>query len=134
MIGYIFNGISAYYSVYPSVSNKSYHILISEMAAFGVNVLLNIILIPKIGIMGAALATAAGFLVGAGYLFIISRREIIIEYQIKDLIIIVFAALVFLYLGMHAENFLLDIMLILFYLFILHFFTKININKIFRMA
>ena len=46
MIGYIFNGISAYYSVYPSVSNKSYHILIAEMTAFGVNVLLNIILIP----------------------------------------------------------------------------------------
>ena len=134
MIGYIFNGISAYYSVYPSVSNKSYHILISEMIAFCINVLLNIILIPKIGLIGAALATAIGFIFGSAYLFIISHREIIIEYQVRDLLIIIFAALLFLLLGLNLKNFLLDVMLILFYLFILHFFTKIKLNKIFRIA
>lgn len=134
MIGYIFNGISAYYSVYPSVSNKSYHILISEMIAFSFNVFLNIILIPKIGLIGAAFATAAGFLSGSAYLFIISRREIKIEYQLKDLLIIIIAALLFLSFGMNVGNFLLDIMLILFYLFILHFFTKIKLNQIFRIA
>ena len=134
MIGYIFNGISAYYSVYPSVSNKSYHFLISEMIAFCSNVLLNIILIPRIGLVGAALATAAGFLFGSAYLFIVSRREIKIEYQEKDLLIIVLAVIIFLFLGLNVKNFFLDISLILIYLFILHYFTNIKINQLFRIS
>jgi len=134
MMGYIFNGISAYYSVYPSVSNKSYHILIAEMTAFGVNVLLNIILIPKIGLIGAAFATAAGFMSGAAYLFIVSHRKINIDYQVKDLLIIIFAVLLFLSLGLSVNNFLLDISLILIYLFILHFVTKIKLNQLFRIS
>src|ERR1035437_7293700 len=53
MIGYLLNGISSYYSVYPSVSNKSYHLMFSELFAFLMNVILNIILIPHFGIIGA---------------------------------------------------------------------------------
>ncbi|MDR3668869.1 MAG: oligosaccharide flippase family protein, partial [Ignavibacteriaceae bacterium] len=56
MLGYLFNGISSYYSVYPQVSNKSYHLMTSELIAFLVNVLSNIILIPRLGIIGAALS------------------------------------------------------------------------------
>jgi O-antigen/teichoic acid export membrane protein len=134
MIGYIFNGISSYYSVYPSVSNKSYHLMISELLAFLMNVLLNIILIPRLGIIGAALSTAIGFLCGASYLFTISRREIKIVYHIKELFIIIITALAFLLVGKEINSFYIDIILILLYLLTLHFFAKIKLNKIFRIT
>jgi O-antigen/teichoic acid export membrane protein len=132
MIGYIFNGISSYYSVYPTVSNKSYHLLISEFLAFSTNVLFNIILIPLLGIIGAALSTAAGFLVGCLYLFFVSKKKIIIEYRIKDLTIIISSALIFLLLGLYFNKILAGIFLTLLYLFVLHYFTKIKINRLLR--
>src|ERR1039458_9631989 len=134
MIGYLFNGISSYYSVYPSVSNKSYHLMFSELIAFLMNVILNIILIPHFGKIGAALSTALGFLCGASYLFTISRKEIKIEYHVKELSIIIITALVFLLVGKELNSFLIDIILILLYLLTLHFFTKIKLNQIIRIA
>jgi O-antigen/teichoic acid export membrane protein len=134
MIGYLLNGISSYYSVYPSVSNKSYHLMFSELIAFLMNVILNIILIPHLGIIGAALSTAIGFLCGASYLFVISRREIKIEYHVKEISVIISTALLLLVVGKELNNFFIDIIIILLYLFILHFFTKIKLNRIFRIA
>ena len=134
MIGYFFNGISSYYSVYPSVSNKSYHFLISELLAFLVNVLLNIILIPHFGIIGAALSTAIGFLCGASYLFTISRMHIKIEYRVKELSIIIITALVLLIVGKNVNSIMIDIILILLYLFILHFYAKIKLHLLFRLS
>ena len=134
MIGYIFNGISSYFSVYPSVSNKSYHFTISELLALSVNVISNIILIPLLGIIGAALSTAIGFLCGAAYLYIISHRHMKIEYRLKEFFIIVLPALAFLLLGTEFKNILLDISLIILYLFNLHYIAKIKINQMFGLS
>jgi O-antigen/teichoic acid export membrane protein len=134
MVGYLLNGISAYYSVYPSVSNKSYHLMFSELFAFLMNAILNIILIPHFGIIGAALSTAIGFFCGASYLFSISSKEIKIEYHVKELSIIIIAAFVFLIIGKELNRFFIDIILIILYLLVLHFFTKIKIKRIFRIA
>jgi O-antigen/teichoic acid export membrane protein len=108
--------------------------MFSELFAFLVNVILNIVLIPHFGIVGAALSTAVGFLCGASYLFTISRKEIKIEYHVKEFSIIVITALVFLIVGKELDSFFIDIILILLYLLTLHFFTKIKLNRIFRIA
>lgn len=134
MIGYIFNGISSFYSVYPAISNKTYHFLIADVTAFGSNIILNFILIPKAGMLGAAFATAAGFLVGATYLFFISRDEIKIKYQTRDLSVIIIAALLFLLIGLNVRNLFVDITLVLAYFLTLHYLAKIKINEIFRFS
>jgi len=134
MVGYLLNGISSYYSVYPSVSNKSYHLMFSELLAFIMNVILNIILIPHFGIIGAALSTAIGFLCGASYLFTISRKEIKIEYHLKELSIIIIPALVFLLVGKNVNSIIIDIILILLYLFILRFYARIKLNILFKLS
>lgn len=133
IIGYVFSGISSFYSVYPFISNKSYHFLLSDLIAFLSNILINIIFIPRFGIIGAAFATAIGFLCGASYLFFISRDEIKIDYQTKDLSIIIISALVFLFIGLNLKNFFVDVIIILCYLVTLHFFVRINMTKIFRL-
>jgi len=95
MIGYLFSGLSSFYSVYPYVANKSYHFLVSDLIAFIVNIVLNIILIPQMNLMGAALATMISFIAGCIYLFIISR-SIEIYYQRTEIIVfIIFGALAF---------------------------------------
>lgn len=134
MIGYIFNGISSFYSVYPSISNKTFHFLISDIIAFGINIVLNFILIPRVGILGAAFATAVGFLCGATYLFFISRDEIKIVYQTRDLSIIIISALLFLLIGLNVKNLYVDISLVLAYFLTLHYFAKIKIGQIFKFS
>ena len=134
LIGYIFNGISSFYSVYPAISNKTYHFLFADLIAFGSNIILNFVLIPKIGILGAAFATAVSFLFGATYLFFISRDEIKIKYQTRDLSIIIIAALLFLLIGLNLKNLYVDIILVLAYFLTLHYVAKIKIDQIFRFS
>lgn len=133
IIGYIFSGISSFYSVYPNISNKSYHFLISDLIAFISNIIVNIILIPKYGIIGAAFATAIGFLFGAMYLFFISRNQIKIDYQTKELSVIILSALIFLLIGLNLENIFVNILAVIGYLLSLQYFLKLNLTKIFRL-
>jgi len=131
MIGYIFIGISSFYSVYPSISNKTYHFLVSDIIAFGTNITLNFILIPQIGFLGAAYATTIGFLFGAVYLFFISKNKIKIEYQTRNLSVVVIVALVLLFIGLNIENLFIDISLLIVYLAVIHYVVKVKINQIF---
>lgn len=131
MAGYIFNGISLFYTVYPTVSTKTYHILLANLTAFVVNLGLNFILIQRYGMIGAAFSTLMGFLLGSFYLFLVSRKAIIIEYQLRELLIIILPAVIFLFIGLIIKDISLNILLLLSYLTILFFFAKIRINKIF---
>jgi len=134
IIGYIFSGISSFYSVYPYIANKSYHFLISDFIAFGTNIILNFILIPQLGLLGAAFATAIGFLFGATYLFFISREQIKIDYQTKNLTIIIMSALLFLLIGLNVKNIYVDIAMVGAYLFTLHKVVKLKISGLFKLS
>lgn len=133
LIGYIFSGISSFYSVYPYISNKSYHFLASDFIAFISNIIINIIFIPKYGIIGAAFATAMGFLLGAAYLFFISRGQIKIDYQTKKLSVIIISALIFLFLGLNLKNIFIDLAVIVAYLLTLQYLVKLNLIRLFRL-
>ena len=126
MIGYIFSAISAFYSVYPFISNKSFHFLIADFIAFLSNIVINFILIPRFGILGAAFATMIAFLFSAAYMFLISKRKIQINYQVKELFIIIFIAIIFLLLGLNIQNILVHLTLIVVYILILYFMVKIK--------
>jgi O-antigen/teichoic acid export membrane protein len=126
MTGYVFSGISSFYSVYPFVSNKSFHFLIADSIAFLSNVSINFILIPRFGIIGAAFATTMAFLFSAAYMYLISKHKIQINYQVKELLIIVFIALIFLLIGLNIQNILVHLMLIVVYLSILYFVVRVK--------
>ncbi|MDR3609091.1 MAG: polysaccharide biosynthesis C-terminal domain-containing protein [Ignavibacteriaceae bacterium] len=130
MTGYIFNGISLFYTVYPTVANKTHHILLANLTAFALNIGLNFLLIPRFGMVGAAISTLTGFLFSSFYLFFVSRKAIIIEYQYRELIIIIITVVLFLIIGLSSKNIFIDLLLILLYLFTLQFFAKIRINQI----
>jgi len=96
MGGYIFNGIAGFFAYYPYKSGKSYHFLISDSIALAGNILLNLLLIPLYGIIGAAIATFFSFLISAGYMIIVAqmKKPVRIDYlRIGRLVLLVLVAL-----------------------------------------
>jgi O-antigen/teichoic acid export membrane protein len=52
------------------------HLPISASLGFALTILLDLLLIPRMGIQGAALASSVAYLAAAGYLFIVIQREL----------------------------------------------------------
>jgi O-antigen/teichoic acid export membrane protein len=132
IIGYIFSSLASFYSVYPFVSNKSHHFLISDGLGFVTNLILNFMLIPLFGLIGAGIATCISFMVTAGYLFIISQDKVKIDYQNKEMITIVLTSIPILMVGITFNNIIWQIALVLVYLLIVEFVVKIKISRMFR--
>lgn len=113
LVSYIFSAVITYYSVYPYVSGKSFHFLISDFIALVINLSLNFILIPLYGIMGAATATLISYLGSAFYLVIISERKIKITYEPFKIVLILALIAIFYVVSKLLNIFLVDIILFL---------------------
>lgn len=109
--GYIFNGLASFFSVYPFVSNKSYHFLAADSIAAVSNIAINFLLIPVYGIMGAAFATCLSYLFCMLYLAYISR-SIEIRFEYMRLLIFVSIIISFFALSKNISNIFLDIVLL----------------------
>ena len=95
LLAYLFNGLYVIFSAGIYIEEKSLYVpLISGLGAF-VNIVANFLLIPLLGIMGAALATLAAYLVMAlGYYFV-TQKFYKINYEVgKILKIFLFIILV----------------------------------------
>ncbi len=134
LFGYLINGIIAFYSLYPFISNKSYHFLISDGSAFVVNILLNLILIPAMGMLGAAVATTAAFFIGALYLYIVSVNKINIIYPVKEILQLIFITAVVFVSGILYKSFYVDIVLIIIYLVIISRVAKIKMTGLLKLS
>lgn len=125
LLGYAFGGMASFYAVYPYASGKSFHFLISEAVGFIVNFLLNIILVPRFGIIGAAVSTTLSLLAVLIYLVALSR-EVKISYQYKELFLITSTALAFFGLSKIINLLSADVLLIV--LFILFLRKVLNVR------
>lgn len=126
MFGYLFKGLASFYSLYPQASGKSYHILVSDLFALVVNLGLNFLLIPRLGILGAGIATLCAFFVSALYLFCISAPHIDFSYRKKELLLIVISSAVVLSSGIYADSTIISGTLFLLYLTYLYKFTGVT--------
>ncbi len=85
LLAYLFNGLYMNFIAGIYIEEKTkYFPLITGLGAL-VNVLVNLTLIPKMGIMGAAWATLASYIVMAGGLFIVSQKFYRIDYEYKKI-------------------------------------------------
>jgi O-antigen/teichoic acid export membrane protein len=130
--GYIFSGIASLYSVYPYISGKSYHFLISDSTAFIINITLNFILIPQLGILGAAAATTLSFLAAAVYLISVSIKAVKIKYEFQNLLVILISALCLLTIGMIFTNIFLDLLFTAGYLVIILKVLRLRMREVLR--
>jgi len=81
LLGYLFNGMYVNFTAGIFIEEKTrYMPVITALGAFS-NVLINIILIPVIGIMGAAVAMLVSYFVMAIAIFIVSQKFYRIPYE-----------------------------------------------------
>ncbi len=132
LIGYLFSGIASFYSIYPIASAKSHHFLISDGLGFILNFLLNILLIPSYGMLGAAVATCSAFAAVAAYLIVISNKKTKVNYPIKDILFIILAAAVAYLAGMVYRNLIFELTLICIYLVVIIYSAGIKLTGIFK--
>ncbi len=133
LFAYGLNGISGFYSIYPYVKNKSYHFLTSDLLGFGFNIGLNIVLIPKYGIEGAAIATMVSFLSVAIYLYFISRKNIQTIYDLKSIMLIILSGLVLILAGKLLDIFWLDVVFIIVFVLLVMKILKIDFLEFMRL-
>lgn len=85
LLAYLFNGLYMNFIAGIYIEEKTkYFPLITGLGAL-VNVLVNLSLIPRIGIMGAAWATLASYIVMAGGLFLVSQKFYRIDFEYKKI-------------------------------------------------
>jgi O-antigen/teichoic acid export membrane protein len=94
LLAYLFNGIYVNLQAGLYIEEKTKYFPFITGAGALVNVGTNLLLIPRLGIMGAALAVLASYLVMAGSLFFITRRVYPIAYEFGKLAKIMAAILI----------------------------------------
>ncbi|MCH8011606.1 MAG: oligosaccharide flippase family protein [Candidatus Marinimicrobia bacterium] len=93
LLGYIFQGY--YLNFLPGIyfEKKTGLIPIITISGAAINIILNLILIPKYGITGAAIATLIGYAAMAGTTFLMSRRLFYIPYEWKKISVLFLSAI-----------------------------------------
>ncbi|KAF0152658.1 MAG: polysaccharide biosynthesis protein [Ignavibacteria bacterium] len=95
LLGYLFNGIYYNFQAGIYIEEKTKYFPIVTGAGAVVNVIVNLLLIPILGIIGAALGTLTAYMVMAYGLYYYSQKFYKIEYEISKiarLILLLFAA------------------------------------------
>jgi O-antigen/teichoic acid export membrane protein len=81
LLAYVFTGAYVVFMVGVYLEKKTKYLpLISGLGA-AINVAVNFLLIPRLGILGAALATLASYIVMAGGMYIVSQRFYRVPYE-----------------------------------------------------
>jgi O-antigen/teichoic acid export membrane protein len=124
--GYFLNGINSFFSVYPFVSDKTYHFIFSDGVGFIINVILNIILIPYYGILGAGIATLVSFAAVTSYLYILSSKHIDIIYQAKKVLGLLLIIILMTVAGILLDNIIIDIIFLSLFIYIVFFILKLK--------
>jgi O-antigen/teichoic acid export membrane protein len=132
LVAYAFNGLVAFYSIYPNVSGKSFHFLIDDGLGFVVNVVLNVLLIPRYGIMGAALATTISYLCSAIYLLIISYDKVKVTYRYKEIFLLILLTVVVLTVSNKVNIFAVSAGLLICFLFLSKVILNVNIKNLIK--
>jgi O-antigen/teichoic acid export membrane protein len=92
VLAYVMQGVFALTSIGIGISKKSRYFPMITVAAAAVNVLLNLLWIPRFGILGAAWSTVAGYTLMAGLGYWLGNRQYPIPFEGRRLSKIVLAA------------------------------------------
>lgn len=81
LLGYLFNGLYVNFLAPVYLAKRSGLVVYATAAGAAVNVIANLVLIPRISIMGAAVATLLAYVAMAGVLHQLARRVFPIPYE-----------------------------------------------------
>lgn len=131
LVGYLFNGIGSFFFVYPLTENRSVHFVYADGLGLLINISSNILLIPHLGMIGAAIATSISYIASASYLYLVSRKFLIVNYQKKQLVKLILITISVLATGIVLKQIYADIILIILFTVSVSIILKINPLNIF---
>ncbi len=99
LLGVIFFGIAGVIITGISLRKKTEFVAFSVIIAAFVNIILNILLIPKWGMIGAATATAISYFTLSCFYYIFAQKFYPIDYEIKKIIKIFVLGVFFFIIG-----------------------------------
>lgn len=135
LLGYLFHGLYINFTAGIYIEEKTKYFPLVTLAGALTNVVINLMLIPVIGIYGAALATLASYLVMSSGLFIVSQKFYHIEYEfrkITSLLILLLTSISIYYLLFLNNLFTILYKILFLSLFILVLFVLkiINVSEV----
>lgn len=107
---------------------KSKNIALSTTIAGLINILINLILIPKIGILAACISTAVSYFILAIYRYINLKKDIIIKLDFKK-ILLLYLLLVFLIIIYYKNSIIMSVGSIIISIIVSYFLNIDIINK-----
>ena len=130
LLAYLFNGLYMNFTAGIYIEEKTKYFPIITISGALVNIVINFTFIPKYGIMAAAWATLASYLVMAVGLFLVSQKFYRIDYEyvkiLKIFLIIAITASIY-YFYIDVMNF--EIKILVFLMFVLELFGLRVIKK-----
>ncbi|MBU0474043.1 MAG: oligosaccharide flippase family protein [Bacteroidetes bacterium] len=130
LLAYLFNGLYMNFTAGIYIEEKTKYFPIVTISGALVNVIVNFTLIPILGIMGAAWATLASYIVMAVGLFIVSQKFYKIDYEyIKILKIFLIIAITSAIYYFYKEVMNLEIKILVFIMFLIELFVLRVIKK-----
>lgn len=126
LIAYGFNALMGFYSVYPYIEGKSSYFFFVDLVALILNVLFNFLLIPKYGIIGAAIATLISYAAGFIYLFFISHKKIEVKYQHIKIVLTLIITFITYFICTELNRIYFDIIFILLVIYIFKRITSLD--------
>lgn len=130
LIGYFFSLLMGFYSLAPYLTNQTKHFFFSDFLAFVVNLVLNLLLIPLLQIVGAAIATLFAFMVSAVYLYFYSVKRVRVKYELSKVLSIAAISFLIYLISINKNYLIVDVLLIILLIGIGSFLKIINKNLI----
>jgi O-antigen/teichoic acid export membrane protein len=132
LLAYLFNGIYINFTAGIFIEGKTKYIPYVTGAGALVNVVFNYLLIPAWGIMGAAYATLASYIVMAAGLYFVSQKFYPIKYENKKIILIFVSLLLvgFPYYLIAQGNIIYKLILLIFFMLLLFIFKLVRVDEL----
>lgn len=106
LLSYFFSGLFANLNVVPFYTNKTSILFFISLEGLIINIILNVLLIPKFQMLGAAYSTLLTYAFMFIHIYIISQKLYKIEYRWKSIFILVFSAFCLFMLYIYINNFI----------------------------
>ena len=136
LLANMFLGIYYNLSVWYKINNKTYCGAVISLIGVAITLILNILLIPKIGYWGSAIATIACYFVMVVVSYFWGRKVYPVGYNVGKILAYIVLAVIFLYIrklfifNNIITSLAVSTLFMLFYIGILYYFERKNIKKL----
>lgn len=137
LLSYFFSGLFANLNVVPFYANKTSILLLISLEGLILNVILNVILIPKFQMLGAAYSTLITYAIMFLHVYYMSQKLYKIKYQWRGILILSAFSLILFSVYHYIQNFLIikTTLKVAIYVFLLVAFLAVsNLFKIIKIS